>query len=339
MLIKIFIGVAVVIVLLLILIATRPAEFTVTRSATMATTPAAVFAQLNDFHKWEAWSPWAKMDPNAKNTFEGPTSGEGAKFAWDGNNDVGAGSMIITESVPDDHVRIRLEFVRPFAGVSDTLFTLKPAGDKTNVTWTMSGKNNFIGKAISLFMDCEKMIGPQFETGLANMEAVAVAESKPISAESTNTPAAPSLAGGRTASISDNEIVSERLVNASPEQIFDAYSNPERLARWWGPNGFTSTFHEFEFRPGGKWRFTLHGPDGTDYPNESEFKEIEKPNRIVLEHLKPMHRFMMTMNFTPEETKTRITWRCVSNRQRRSRGSNRSSPMPTNKTSTGSNRN
>jgi hypothetical protein len=178
MLIKILIGVAVVIVLLIIFIATRPAEFSVTRSAAMSATPAAIFAQVNDFHKWEAWSPWAKMDPNAKSTFEGPTSGEGARFAWDGNKDVGAGNMTITESSPNDHIRIRLEFVRPFAGVNDTLFTFKPAGDKTNVTWTMSGRNNFITKAIGLVMNCDKMIGDQFEKGLANMEAVAAAESR-----------------------------------------------------------------------------------------------------------------------------------------------------------------
>ena len=175
---NILIGIAVVIALLVILIATRPADFVVTRSATMSTTPAAVFAQLNDFHKWEAWSPWAKMDPNAKNSFDGPTSGEGAKFAWEGNNDVGAGNMTITESVPNDHVRIRLEFVRPFTGVNDTLFAIKPIGEKTNVTWTMSGKNNFITKAISLFMDCDQMVGPQFEKGLASMETAAKAESK-----------------------------------------------------------------------------------------------------------------------------------------------------------------
>jgi hypothetical protein len=178
MLIKILIGVAIVIVLLIIFIATRPTEFSVTRSAAMSATPSAVFAQVNDFHKWEAWSPWAKMDPNAKSTFEGPSSGEGAKFAWDGNKDIGAGNMTITESSPNDHIRIRLEFVRPFAGVNDTLFTFKPADDKTNVTWTMSGRNNFVTKAIGLFMNCDKMIGDQFEKGLANMEALAAAESK-----------------------------------------------------------------------------------------------------------------------------------------------------------------
>jgi hypothetical protein len=178
MFVKILIGIAVVLALLVIFIATRPADFSVSRSATMNASPAAIFNQLNDFHKWEGWSPWAKMDPNAKNSFDGPTSGEGAKFAWDGNSDVGAGNMTITESVPNDHVRIRLEFVRPFAGVNDTLFTIKPVGDKTNVTWTMSGKNNFITKAISLVMDCDKMVGPQFEKGLANMEEAAKGESK-----------------------------------------------------------------------------------------------------------------------------------------------------------------
>lgn len=178
MLLKILLGVAVVVVLLAIFIATRPAGFSMSRTATMAATPAAVFNQVNDFHKWEAWSPWAKLDPNCKNSFEGPPSGKGAKFAWDGNKEVGAGNMEIVESVPNDHIRIRLEFVRPFAGVNDTLFTFKPIDDKTNVSWTMSGKNNFIMKAFSLFMDCDKMVGPQFEQGLTSMEKAAVAESK-----------------------------------------------------------------------------------------------------------------------------------------------------------------
>jgi hypothetical protein len=178
MLIKILIGVAVVLLFLIILIATRPADFAVSRSATMAAPSAAVFDQINDFHKWEAWSPWAKLDPNCKNEFSGPSNGKGSKFAWDGNKEVGAGNMEIIESDPNDHIKLRLEFVRPFAGVSDTLFTFKPVGDKTNVTWTMSGKNGFIGKAMSLVMNCDKMIGPQFEQGLASMEQAAIANSK-----------------------------------------------------------------------------------------------------------------------------------------------------------------
>ena len=144
----------------------------------MAATPAAVFAQVNDFHKWEAWSPWAKMDPEREeSTFDGPTSGEGAKFAWDGNKDVGAGNMTITESVPNDHIRIRLEFIRPFAGVNDTLFTFKPIGDKTNVTWTMSGKNNFITKAISLSWTAIKWSAPSSNKASPAWKTAAKAES------------------------------------------------------------------------------------------------------------------------------------------------------------------
>jgi uncharacterized protein YndB with AHSA1/START domain len=110
-------------------------------------------------------------------------------------------------------------------------------------------------------------------------------------------------------SSSDQEIVSERVLDASPEQVFEAYRDPARLARWWGPSGFSSTFKEFDFRPGGAWKFTMHGPDGTDYYNESEFIEIDAPRRIVLEHLRPMHRFMMTMTLTDLGGKTRLTWR------------------------------
>lgn len=110
-------------------------------------------------------------------------------------------------------------------------------------------------------------------------------------------------------SSSDQEIVSERVLGASPEQVFEAYRDPVRLARWWGPAGFSSKFKEFDFRPGGSWKFTMHGPDGTDYYNESEFVEIEPAKRIVLEHLRPMHRFLMTMTLADEAGKTRLTWR------------------------------
>jgi hypothetical protein len=169
---KIVLGLAAIVAVLVIVIATRPSDFGVSRSATMAARPAAVFEQVNDFHKWDAWSPWAKIDPNATTRFEGPTSGEGAKFFWSGNSEVGEGSMTIVESRPDERVGIRLEFVRPFAGTSDVEFTLKPEGEnQTAVTWRMAGKNNFIAKAISLVMDCEKMMGEQLDKGLANMKA------------------------------------------------------------------------------------------------------------------------------------------------------------------------
>jgi len=107
----------------------------------------------------------------------------------------------------------------------------------------------------------------------------------------------------------DREIVSTRVLDAPRERVFRAFSDPRVLARWWGPDGFTSTFQEFDFRPGGAWRFVMHGPDGADYRNESGFIEVVSPERIVLEHLRPMHRFLMTMTFAEEAGKTRLTWR------------------------------
>jgi hypothetical protein len=133
----------------------------------------AIFGQVNNFHKWETWSPWAKMDPNAKNTFEGPASGRGATFGWSGSSKtVGEGSMTIVESRPSELVRIKLDFVRPFKGTNDVEFTFKPAGRRTDVTWSMSGKNNFMAKVIGLFMDCEKMVSEQYDKGLANIKEI-----------------------------------------------------------------------------------------------------------------------------------------------------------------------
>jgi uncharacterized protein YndB with AHSA1/START domain len=176
---KILIALVVIVGILLGVIATRPDDFRVTRSATFNAPPATVFPQVNDFQKWEAWSPWAKLDPNVKNTFEGPTAGAGAVFRWVGNNEVGEGGMTILESRPNELVRIKLDFIKPFEGTSTAEFTFQPSGDQTTVTWAMFGKNNFIGKAFSLFVDCDKMMGGQFEKGLESMRAVAEAKPKP----------------------------------------------------------------------------------------------------------------------------------------------------------------
>jgi uncharacterized protein YndB with AHSA1/START domain len=163
--------VVVAIAIFAVVAAVQPDEFKVSRSAVIPASPEQVFSQVNDFHKWEEWSPWAKLDPNSKETFSGPASGQGASFAWAGNQEVGEGSMTITESRPNERILINLEFIKPFAGTSLTEFTFQPQGDQTLVTWTMSGKNNFIGKAVGLFMNCDKMVGGQFEKGFANMKA------------------------------------------------------------------------------------------------------------------------------------------------------------------------
>jgi uncharacterized protein YndB with AHSA1/START domain len=119
----------------------------------------------------------------------------------------------------------------------------------------------------------------------------------------------PSVPGSE--STADREFVHSRVIDARRELVFRAFAEPEHLAKWWGPNGFTSTFHTFELRPGGHWRFVMHGPDGTDYPNESVFREVVAPERVVFEHLSEGHHFFMTITFTAQGNKTLVGWRQV----------------------------
>lgn len=178
MLKKILIGIAVVILVFLIIVAMQPADYQVTRSATVATPPDVVFPHVNELKKWAAWNPWEKLDPNMKLTYDGPASGAGASYSWVGNSDVGEGRMTITDSRLNESVKTKLEFFKPMAGVSDAVFTFKPQGNQTVVTWAMTGKNNFIGKAICMFMNMDKMIGGQFEKGLADLKSVAEGSAK-----------------------------------------------------------------------------------------------------------------------------------------------------------------
>ena len=169
---KILIAIGVILIVFLVVVALQPAEYRVVRSASMSAPPSAVFEQVNDFHKWEAWSPWEKRDPALKRTYEGPSEGTGAIYRWAGNNQVGEGNMTITESRPSDLIRIKLEFLKPFASTADTEFTFKPEGNQTGVTWSMAGKNNFMAKAMCLFMNMDKMVGGDFEKGLAQMKSL-----------------------------------------------------------------------------------------------------------------------------------------------------------------------
>jgi len=175
MLVKILIALAVVVAGLVVVIALQPADFRVSRSATIAAPAPVVFAQVNDFHNWTAWSPWAKLDPAMKQTYEGAAAGPGAVYAWVGNREVGEGRMTIVESRPSDLIRVKLHFVKPFAGTSVAEFTFRPEGDRTAVTWTMTGEKNFVAKAIHLVMNMDRMIGDQFDRGLAAMKTVAEA--------------------------------------------------------------------------------------------------------------------------------------------------------------------
>ena len=171
----ILLALAIIAILFFVLLVGRPDEFKVMRSAAMNASPATVFEQVNDFHKWDAWSPWAKLDPACKNTFSGATAGRDAGFAWDGNKKVGAGRMSITDSQSPELIRINLEFLRPFAATSATEFTFRPQGGQTLVTWTMTCKNNFMSKIFGLFADCDTMVGKDFQKGLASLKSIAEA--------------------------------------------------------------------------------------------------------------------------------------------------------------------
>jgi len=154
---------------------TRPATYTVTRSIQVSAPPAAVFAFANDFHQWTSWSPWAKIDPQMKETYSGKDSGLGAVYEWSGNDKAGAGKMVISESKPFERVAIDLTFTKPYESASVVTITVKPEGTGSAVNWTMTGANNFMLKALSAFVSMDQMVGGDFEKGLAKLKAVSEA--------------------------------------------------------------------------------------------------------------------------------------------------------------------
>ena len=170
---KILIALVAIVVGLVGVITLQPARYRVSRSTTIAAPAPVVFAQVNDFHKWNAWNPWAKMDPAMKQTYEGAPTGVGAIYTWTGNRQVGEGRMTLTESRPPDLIRINLEFLKPFAATSTAEFTFRPEGQRTAVTWSMVGNLSFVAKVIHLFVGMDRMIGANFEKGLADMKSVA----------------------------------------------------------------------------------------------------------------------------------------------------------------------
>lgn len=176
MLSKILIALVAVVAAFLAYVAYLPANGTIERSAMLAAKPDAIFPHINTLKKWDGWSPWAKLDPNAKNTFEGPESGVGSVFHWDGNSDVGAGKMTVLESKPNEHVKIQLDFEKPMPGTSFADFTLQPEGDGTRVTWSMSGERPFWARAICVLMGADRMVGGMFEKGLTSLGGVASAK-------------------------------------------------------------------------------------------------------------------------------------------------------------------
>jgi hypothetical protein len=154
-------------------ISLQPNTFRIARSAVIDAPPERIYPEINDLHNWEKWSPWAKLDPNQKTAYHGSPLGAGAILEWSGDNKVGAGKMTIKESSQNERIRIKLEFSRPMQAVNDVQFDLKPISEaRTEVLWTMSGRNEFMAKAMHAFMNMDKMVGGQFEQGLADLKAL-----------------------------------------------------------------------------------------------------------------------------------------------------------------------
>jgi uncharacterized protein YndB with AHSA1/START domain len=165
--------ISVAVLALLLFASTRPGTFEVTRSTTINAPADMVYGFLDDFHQFGAWSPWEKLDPAMERTHSGAARGVGAIYQWVGNKKVGRGRMEILESVPPKQLTIKLDFVEPFESHNTTVFSLDSAAGATKVTWRMFGPNTFMSKVMSIFVSMDKMVGKDFETGLANLKAAA----------------------------------------------------------------------------------------------------------------------------------------------------------------------
>ncbi len=161
------------IVALLIYAATRPDTFRLQRSTTINAPPDRVFPLINDLHAWASWSPWEKKDLAMKKTHSGAPQGKGAVLEWDGNKDVGTGRMEVLDSTPASKVLIQLDFYKPFEAHNTAEFTLTPRGATTQVTWAMYGPQPYMMKIMGMFCDPDKMVGKDFEDGLASLKALA----------------------------------------------------------------------------------------------------------------------------------------------------------------------
>ncbi len=165
---------AIAIVIILILASTKPATFSVRRSAVVQAPAEVIFPLINNFHQWARWSPWEKRDPAMKRDYSGAESGKGAVYAWDGNKNVGSGRMEILDASSSSKITIKLDFFKPFEGHNTAEFTFvrEREAAATNVIWVMQGPSSFMSKVMQVFMDLDKMIGRDFETGLANLKTL-----------------------------------------------------------------------------------------------------------------------------------------------------------------------
>jgi uncharacterized protein YndB with AHSA1/START domain len=171
--IAIIILLAVAIAVILILAARKPDTFSVKRAATINAAPEKIFALVSDFRQWGGWSPWEHRDPAMKRSFAGAERGKGAIYAWEGNRNVGAGRMEVLDAEVPSKVLIKLDFIKPFEGHNTAEFTMLPQGGATTVSWVMKGSAPFMAKVMHLFIDMDRMIGKDFEAGLANLKKLA----------------------------------------------------------------------------------------------------------------------------------------------------------------------
>jgi carbon monoxide dehydrogenase subunit G len=170
---KIAFVVIVLVAAVLALAATKPDTFRVERSVSIDAPPEKIFPLIDDLHNWTVWSPWEKKDPAMKRTYSGAARGKGAAYAWEGNKDVGMGRMEIAESSPTSKVTINLDFVKPFEAHNVVDFTVEPKGGTSSVTWAMHGPSPFFSKVLHVFLSMDRMVGKDFEAGLANLKAAA----------------------------------------------------------------------------------------------------------------------------------------------------------------------
>jgi hypothetical protein len=164
---------AIAIAVVLILAAAKPDTFSVQRGAIMKAPPEKIFSLINDFHQWGKWSPWENRDPAMTRSFSGAESGQGAVYAWEGNKNVGSGRMEILDASTPSKIIIKLDFLKPFEAHNMAEFTMLPQGDTTSVNWVMHGPAPFMSKMMQVFMNMDKMIGKDFEIGLANLKGLA----------------------------------------------------------------------------------------------------------------------------------------------------------------------
>jgi hypothetical protein len=173
---KIALGLAGLLLALAAIVATRPSAYRVERSAHVSAPSRMVYERISDFHRWAEWSPWAHVDPDMRQSFEGAPAGTGAEYTWSGNSQIGEGRMSITEARPDELVAIRIDFARPLRTTSTTELRLLPEGGGVRVTWAMEGRRDFVGKAVALVASVDDIVARDFEQGLDDLRRVAEGE-------------------------------------------------------------------------------------------------------------------------------------------------------------------